>query len=59
MKRKDAFADAEAAAREIEYTLAELTSTSTKKFKAASVPKYRPPENADQTGRARGVSRSG
>jgi len=48
-KRQDAFDAAVAAAREMGYTLAELTGTSTKEFKAASVPMYRHPENADQT----------
>jgi DNA-binding protein H-NS len=46
--------DAVAAAREIEYTLAELTAASTKKLKSASVPKYRHPENADQTWSGKG-----
>jgi DNA-binding protein H-NS len=53
-KRKDAFAAAEAAAREMGYTLAELTGASIKKLKSASVPKYRHPENADQTWTGKG-----
>ena len=53
-KRQDAFAAAEAAAREMGYTLAELTGASKKKFKSASVPMYRHPENADQTWTGRG-----
>jgi DNA-binding protein H-NS len=53
-KRQDAFSAAEAAAREMGYTLAELTGASKKKLKSASVPKYRHPENADQTWSGRG-----
>ncbi len=53
-KRQDAFDAAVAAAREMGYTLAELTGTSTKEFKAATVPMYRHPENADQTWSGRG-----
>jgi DNA-binding protein H-NS len=53
-KRKDAFAAADAAAREMGYTLADLTETSAKKKKMVSVPKYRHPENADQTWTGKG-----
>jgi DNA-binding protein H-NS len=53
-KRNDAFAAADAAAREMGYTLADLTGASSKKKKMASVPKYRHPENADQTWTGKG-----
>jgi DNA-binding protein H-NS len=53
-KRQDAFAAAEAAAREMGYSLAELTGASKTKFKSAPVPMYRHPENTDQTWSGRG-----
>ena len=53
-KRQDAFDAAVAAAREMGYTLADLTGASKKKLKSASVPMYRHPENADQTWSGKG-----
>ncbi|WP_349291208.1 H-NS histone family protein [Loktanella sp. SALINAS62] len=53
-QRKEALTAAEAVAREHGFTLAELTGASIKKTKAASPPKYRHPENSDQTWTGRG-----
>jgi DNA-binding protein H-NS len=53
-QRKDALAAAEAAAKEMGYTLADLTGLSSKKAKTASPPKYRHPENSEMTWTGRG-----
>ena len=53
-QRKAAFAAAEAAARENGYSLAELTELSPKKAKTVLPPKYRHPENPEQTWTGRG-----
>lgn len=51
---KEALAAAEAAAREMGFTLAELTGIPGKKTKAVSPPKYQHPENSEQTWTGRG-----
>jgi DNA-binding protein H-NS len=53
-QRKEALAAAEAAAREMGYTLAELTGLPGKKAKSVLPPKYRHPENPEQTWTGRG-----
>jgi DNA-binding protein H-NS len=53
-QRKDALAAAEAAARELGFSLAELTGAPVKKTKSVSAPKYRHPENPEQTWTGRG-----
>jgi DNA-binding protein H-NS len=54
-QRKEALAAADAAAREMGFTLAELTGVpGAKKTKAVSPPKYRHPENPEQTWTGRG-----
>ena len=53
-QRKDALAAAEAAAKELGYTLADLTGLSSKKSKTFTAPKYRHPENAEMTWTGRG-----
>jgi DNA-binding protein H-NS len=53
-QRKDALAAAEAAAKEMGYTLADLTGLSSKKAKTVSPPKYRHPENSEMTWTGRG-----
>ena len=53
-QRKDALTAAEAAAREMGFTLAELTGVPTKKSKTISPAKYRHPENPEQTWTGRG-----
>jgi DNA-binding protein H-NS len=53
-QRREALAAAEAAARELGFTLAELTGQPNKKAKAVSSPKYRHPENPEQTWTGRG-----
>ncbi|SHF95469.1 DNA-binding protein H-NS [Loktanella atrilutea] len=53
-QRKAALAAVEAAARENGYSLAELTGMTPKKGKAVSPPKYRHPENPEQTWTGRG-----
>ncbi len=54
-QRKQAFAAADAVAREMGFTLAELTGVpGGKKTKAVSPPKYRHPENPEQTWTGRG-----
>jgi DNA-binding protein H-NS len=53
-QRKVALAAADAAAREMGFTLAELTGGAVKKTTAVSPPKYRHPENPEQTWTGRG-----
>lgn len=53
-QRKAALAAADTAAREMGFTLAELTGGPVKKTKAVSLPKYRHPENPEQTWTGRG-----
>ena len=53
-QRKAALAAAEAAARENGFSLAELTGLTVKKSKDVSPPKYRHPENPEQTWTGRG-----
>ncbi|MCF7701813.1 H-NS histone family protein [Loktanella sp. M215] len=53
-QRKEALAAADAAAREKGFTLSELTGGQVKKTKAVSPPKYRHPENPEQTWTGRG-----
>ena len=53
-QRKAALAAAEAAARENGFSLAELTGLSPRKSKTVSPPKYRHPENPEQTWTGRG-----
>lgn len=54
-QRKEAFAAAEAKAREMGFTLADLVSAPTKKRAVTvSPPKYRHPENPDVTWTGRG-----
>ena len=54
-QRKEAFAAADAAARELGFTLAELTGgAQVKKTGPLSPPKYRHPENPEQTWTGRG-----
>jgi DNA-binding protein H-NS len=53
-QRKDALAAAEAAAKELGYTLADLAGLSSKKPKTFTAPKYRHPENAEMTWTGRG-----
>ncbi|SHF90085.1 DNA-binding protein H-NS [Loktanella atrilutea] len=54
-QRKEALAAADAAARERGFTLTELTGgPGAKKTKAVSPPKYRHPENPEQTWTGRG-----
>ena len=54
-QRKEALAAAEAKAKEMGFTLAELVSfNGDKKFRTVSPPKYRHPENAEITWTGRG-----
>lgn len=53
-QRKEALAAAEAAAREMGFTLAELTGLPSKKTKSVTPPKYRHPKNTEQTWAGRG-----
>ena len=53
-QRKEALAAAEAAAMKMGFTLAELTGGPGKKSKVVSPPKYRHPENTEQTWTGRG-----
>jgi DNA-binding protein H-NS len=53
-QRKEALAAAEAAARKMGFTLAELTEGPSNKTKVVSPPKYRHPENTEQTWTGRG-----
>lgn len=53
-QRKTALAAAEAAARENGYSLAELTGVAPQKNKTVSPPKYRHPENPEQTWTGKG-----
>ncbi|WP_392336707.1 H-NS family nucleoid-associated regulatory protein [Loktanella salsilacus] len=55
-QRKDALAAAQAAAKELGYTLADLTGLSSKKTKTKTItaPKYRHPENSEMTWTGRG-----
>lgn len=53
-QRKEALAAAEAAARKMGFTLAELIGGQSKKTKVVSPPKYRHPENTEQTWTGRG-----
>ncbi|MGR3571749.1 H-NS histone family protein [Brevirhabdus sp.] len=53
-KRQDALVALEAKAREMGFSLSELTSSGSKKSKAVSPPKYRHPENPSLTWSGRG-----
>ncbi len=53
-QRKEARAAAEAAAGALGFTLADLTRSSGQKTKTAAAPKYRHPDNPEQTWTGRG-----
>ena len=53
-RRREAFAAAEAAAREHGYSVAELVGQAPKKTRPALPPKYRHPENSELTWSGRG-----
>lgn len=53
-QRKDALAAVQEKAREMGFSLSELTGTPTKKVASVSPPKYRHPEDPEQTWTGRG-----
>ncbi|PTV95260.1 DNA-binding protein H-NS [Rhodobacter aestuarii] len=53
-KKKEALSELEDVARKMGYSLAELTEMTVKKPRKAVAPKYRNPENAEETWTGRG-----